>query len=154
MMAVGRDRGRHGQESGSHDRCARTRAVQAAARPIRAAVKPASKNFRFVMQLRLQHARGPPNAARHLPGKANSERVLGEARRGRAPARLLAGMGGTGSVLSAGREARDLQESLAYLNYITKQSYACSHNLLLCTTATSSVTSVVARGSVSLPTCP
>ena len=56
MMAVGRDRGRHGQESGSHDRCARSRAVQAAARPLRAAVKRASQNFRFVSELRLQHA--------------------------------------------------------------------------------------------------
>ena len=53
MMAVGRDRGRHGHWSGSHDRCARPRAVWAAARPHRAALKRRVQKFRFVSKLRL-----------------------------------------------------------------------------------------------------
>ena len=56
MMAVGRDRGRHGHGSGSHDRCARPRAVRAAARPHRAALKRRIQKFRFVKQLWLQQA--------------------------------------------------------------------------------------------------
>ena len=56
MMAVGRDRGRHGHWSGSHDRCARPRAVWAAARPHRAALKRRVQKFRFVSKLRLQQA--------------------------------------------------------------------------------------------------
>ena len=56
MMSVGRDGGRHGHWSGSHDRCARPRAVWAAARPHRAALKRRVQKFRFVLQLRLQQA--------------------------------------------------------------------------------------------------
>ena len=56
MMAVGRDRGRHGHGSGSHDGCARPRAVWAAAWPHRAALKRRVQKFRFVIQLRLQQA--------------------------------------------------------------------------------------------------
>ena len=56
MMAVGRDRGRHGHWSGSHDGCARPRAVWAAAWPHRAALKRRVQKFRFVTHLRLQQA--------------------------------------------------------------------------------------------------
>ena len=65
MMALGRDRGRHGHGSGSHDGCARPRAVWAAAWPHRAALKRRVQKFRFVLQLRLQQA----NRARPAGGR-------------------------------------------------------------------------------------